>query len=439
MKPQNLCIFATLLGLGLSGCEEGRKNPPDVSVTFVHAAPSVGIIGIRREEVLEANLDYRESTGGTFDADTYTFHFEVTPADEEAERPVSFDLELFAGTDYTIIATEIAGEFQQLVVEMAAAEANSTILQGAGLHLAPMLGPVDIYLVPADTDLLAATPFGSLSFGEDMAPAPVDAGEYELILTEAGNPGNVRLNSTPFVFPSGLATLFTLLDDAGLGFAPVAVTVSGGANLSFVDDSLESRIRIINGASGQSSVDIGIDGDLSPPLISGLAFGAISDYTTIPAGAPNLTVSPAGNPSVVEIDFPFSAAAGRFSTFLIAGPPGGVVAIVSADDYRQIAGEAKLNIYNAAGLFSVIDIFLQPPGTDLTGITPEAGLTPGGGVPNIPKAAGNYEITIREAGTENVLAGPTAVTLIAGGFYGILLTDAAGGATVDLTLFDDFN
>ena len=39
----------------------------------------------------------------------------------------------------------------------------------------------------------------------------------------------------------------------------------------------------------------------------------------------------------------------------------------------------------------------------------------------------------------NVLAGPTPITLNAGGFYGILITDSVvSGASVDLTLLDDF-
>ena len=47
---------------------------------------------------------------------------------------------------------------------------------------------------------------------------------------------------------------------------------------------------------------------------------------------------------------------------------------------------------------------------------------------------------MRDGGTATVLAGPTAVTLNAGGFYGILITDSvsAPGAGVDLTLLDDF-
>ncbi len=39
-----------------------------------------------------------------------------------------------------------------------------------------------------------------------------------------------------------------------------------------------------------------------------------------------------------------------------------------------------------------------------------------------------------------MLAGPIPITLNAGGFYGILVTDslATPGATVDVTLLDDF-
>jgi len=439
MKPQSLWSIAILLSLALMGCDEGRKTPANTQVSFVHAAPNQGPIDFRREEKLEANLDYLGSSSTSFNVDTYDFHFDVTPAGAEPERLVSFSHDLVVGTDYTIVATEIDGRFQEVVLEAPTLEADSTNAQIASVHLAPMLGAVDLYLVAPGTDPVSAVPLGTLSFTEDLAPGPADAGEYELILTEAANPAAVLLRSTTFVLSPGLSIQFTIVDGADVGFAPLAVIVSGDISFSFVDQDLDSSIRVINGVADRSSIDVGIDGDLSPPLISALNFASVSDYVIIAPGNHTLTASPAGNPSVILLDFPFAIDPGRFGTAFIANDPAAATASYEMDDYRPLAGEAKIGLYDAVQLIQIIDVYIAPPGTDLNTIAPTVGLASGGAAQNVRIAQGSFEITVRTGGTDTVLAGPTPITLNEGGFYGVLITDSVGGATVELTFFDDFN
>jgi hypothetical protein len=63
--------------------------------------------------------------------------------------------------------------------------------------------------------------------------------------------------------------------------------------------------------------------------------------------------------------------------------------------------------------------------------------------PSISQFAGlvpaDLELTVRDADTSTIVAGPTPVTLAAGGLYGILALDSVGGSTVDIVLFDDFD
>ena len=157
------------------------------------------------------------------------------------------------------------------------------------------------------------------------------------------------------------------------------------------------------------------------------------------AGDHNLTVSPAGNPGVIEIDQAFTAAASLLGTWFIAGNPGALTAIVLTNDARIIQGEAKLAVYNGVALFPGLDVYVVLPGTDINTVFATAGLLPGAGVSGLRLEIGDYELTVREAGTANVLAGPQTVSISPEGTYAILLTDNAGGTTVDVTLFDDFN
>ena len=361
MKQLRISIPAILLSLSLAGCDETRKTPPNVAIAFVNAAPSFSSVAVLREETTAADLTYRESAGGSFGADTYDFHFEVGPNAEDRPRPVSFALELVAGTEYTIMATEVNGELQQRIIE------TPTDAEGAGIvHLAPMLAAVDVYVLAPGTDPASATPLGSVSFGQQLDPAPIPAGDVEVVLTDASNPAAVLLRSTAVSLPAGASIFFTIVDDAGAGFADTAVIVSGAANFSFVDQSLQSSVRVLQAVSGQSALDFGIDGDLDPPLFPSVPFGAISDFTLVDAGMPNITVTPEGNPSVIELDLPFTAEAGRFQTIFVAGNAGDTNGAISLDDFRPIAGEAKLNFYNGADLFQFAEFFVVPPGTDIS-------------------------------------------------------------------------
>ncbi len=440
MKPKLLLTITILLSLAVSGCDGGRENPPDVFVSFIHAAPSQGPITFRREEAIEASLDYKQSVTRTFDIDVYNSPLAISTAGAAAERLVSFTHELVAGTNYTIVATEVGGQLQQLILEAPSTEPNSTNAQVALLHVAPTLGAVDVFLEAPGADLSLVLPLGTISFGEDLAPRTIDAGDYEFTLIQVASPFAVLLRSVTFPLSAAQSALFAIIDGAEQGIAPVAVVVTGSTNFSFVDRDLLSQIRVINTISDRSSLDVGIDDEFSPPLFPGLSFGTISDYvTTITPGAHDLTARPVDNPGVLEVNFPFAVEAGRFGTFFIANDPGATSTSFSIDDYRPIVGEITVNLYNAAQLFQFVDVFIAPVGTDLNTIFPTASLLPGASLPGLAIAPGDFELTIRDGGTVTVLAGPTSMTLIEGGFYGILITDSLSDpSNVDLTLFDDF-
>ncbi|MEE8542619.1 MAG: DUF4397 domain-containing protein, partial [Gammaproteobacteria bacterium] len=374
----------------------------------------------------------------SFDADTYDFHFDIVPAGSVTERAVSFTYELVPETDYTIVATEIGGQFQQLILEAPSFDFDSASAQVASLHVAATLGAVDVFVEAPGTDLLSAVPLGTLSFSENLAPGTIGAGDYEFTLTAAASPANVLLRSTPFTLAAGQAALFAIIDGANEGLAPISVTVSGGTNFSLVDRGLLSGIRVINAISDRSALDVGIDNEFSPPLFPGLIFDTVSAYDeTVAPGTHDLTARRAANPGVSEVDFPFAVDAGRLGTFFIANAPGATATSFSVDDYRPITGEAKISLYNAAQLFAFVDIFIALSGTDLNTVPPIASLLPGTSFPGIRIAEGGFDLTVREGGTQTVLAGPTPITLNAGGFYGILVTDSLS-ATVDLSLLDDF-
>ena len=121
---------------------------------------------------------------------------------------------------------EVAGQLQEIVLALPG-EPPETDGEFTVVHTASRLGPVDVYLEPPGTDLTAATPRGTLDFLSSLAPATLASADYEISLTEVGNPANVLLASAIFALPSALRTTFALADGANIGIAPTIVLVSG--------------------------------------------------------------------------------------------------------------------------------------------------------------------------------------------------------------------
>lgn len=60
------------------------------------------------------------------------------------------------------------------------------------------------------------------------------------------------------------------------------------------------------------------------------------------------------------------------------------------------------------------------------------------GAEYLPIGPGEYDLFLRQFAATTVVAGPTRVSLVAGGIYGVLATDGPVTATAGMVLFDDF-
>lgn len=442
MKPQITRIgLLILLTLGLTACSnESRTRAPSTQVNVVHTAPSFGALSFLRVERNEATLAYGQSGAFSWDSDTYTFNVDSRRLLVAPERLHSFTSTLVGGNDYAIVLGEVGGELQELIIELPREAVPGTESRVLFVHTAGTLGAVDVYMEAPGAVLAAATPRGTLNFRENLAPFNLPSTNYEISLTEVGNPANVFITTQDVITPPGSGIVISILDGANVGIAPLYVLINGGGtDFLLADKNLQSGIRAINAMTSGGALDVTIDSNFSPPLLPAVPVGIPSAYAFFDAGDRNLTVSPAGNPGVLEVDEEFTAENGALGTWFLAGDPGALTASFSVDDGRILNGEARLTIHNGVTSLTAVDVYFVPAGTDINTVAPPASPPSGASVADLNVALGDFELTVRQASTLNVLAGPLAITVAAAGNYGILLTDSVGGATVDITLLDDFN
>ena len=247
----------------LAACESegGRVRPPSTEVRVIHVAGSFGSLEFRRVERAEGTLNYRSSQVFTWDSGTYTFNIDSTlPGGNTPIRLHSFEAELAAGNDYSIVLTEANGWLRELILEGAGAELSETQAEiiiantAAGLESA-----VDVYIEPPGAELAAATPLGTVDFLESLPVAAIEPGEYELNLTQAGNPTGVIMASDAFEVAAGVRTTISIIDGVSAA-SPVAAVASGaGVDIPLADRELRTGVRVLNAQASGDPLDVTIN------------------------------------------------------------------------------------------------------------------------------------------------------------------------------------
>ncbi|HEX5419859.1 MAG TPA: DUF4397 domain-containing protein, partial [Gammaproteobacteria bacterium] len=401
-----------------------------------------------RVQHVEATLDFGATSGDlSFDEDTYDFHAQITPPGAATPTTVaSFTQKVVQGTDYLFVLAEVSGAVQPLILATPTMTDTSQT-QVAAVHAAPTIPSMDLYFVAPGADPASATPLGSLAFSGTLAPAGLAPGDYQLVLTDAGDPSMLDFRSQTMTLAAGAANDFVITEGDGEGLVPFSVVVSGPNGGILLDQNTPAGLEVVNAAADGAPRDLYLDGDYTAPVVSGLASPGVSPPLKIAPGDHTLDVTPAGNPGVVEIQQAFTAVQGGWQTGLIGGDPGSLAAVGVQDNRRPIAGEALIRFMDAATLFATgVNVYLAAPGTDTTTILPVVTLTTPGLSQRGAFAPGDYELSLRDASGNvipfsdengNLVAEPQPVSLPEG-LFTVLITNGTASGTARIVLLQGF-
>lgn len=430
-----------LLTLGLAACDQGRKSPPDTLVRVINAAPAHSALKFRRETLSQpTTLELGGTFDFTFDEDTYDFFVDADNfTTNQTESVHEFSQQVLSGTTYVFVLADNAGAVTHVALEYTPLAASAAETQIIGLHAAEDVPAVDVHIAPAGSDVTGAVPWGTPGFLQPLATKTVTPGDYEITITEAGNPANVLFTSQQFPLPASKTTTFVIAGEGGRGNAPFSVVALQDSSAVLFDRNAQASVRAINAATDMQPRDVAIGGVFAPPLFSSLPAPEPSPYAlTAPGTDLALNVTPPGNPGVLELDQKITLTGSRLYTVLFTGDAGALTHAATADEGRRFTDRAQFRFYNAARQFGAVDVFLVTPGTDVSTVFPDAAMTAPSITAYLPRPPGDYEIVVRQSGTSTIVAGPIPVTLAASGNYGALITNGPDTATVTVTLVDDF-
>jgi len=214
---------------------------------------------------------------------------------------------------------------------IAAAQAPAAPTNPSGFvrlgHLAPDVGPVDVYLVPfggQQQSVVEKAPYGSLTKYQTLAP-----GDYTVAMRPAG---------TPAAAAPMLSTQVTVAQ--GKAFTVLVTGAMGALKSSVLTDDLTppaadaARVRLIQGSAAAQKLTVTGSGGVT--LARDVAYGTATGYADVRQGRWTLQVTAADGSKAMSADPVVDLRAGSVNSLLVTDAPGGGFAITPVVDAAGI-------------------------------------------------------------------------------------------------------
>lgn len=196
-----------------------------------------------------------------------------------------------------------------------------------------------------------------------------------------------------------------------------------------------ARVRVLHASPDAPAVDVYVDGS---EAISDLAFAAITDYVSLPAGPHAIKVFPssANGSGTPVIDVPSLALeAGKDYTLAAVGQVASIEPLVLVDNNAApAAGKAHIRVVHLSPNAPNVDIYAAGAGVVVPNLAFKAAAN------YLPLDAGTYNLEVRGAGSSTAVLSLPNTTLEAGKVYSAFAIGLAGGTpalsvkvTVDAT------
>lgn len=455
---------------GLDANRNGVLDPEEVdNTTFLdcatapqlralHASPDAPPVNILVNGAPAlTNVDYTQGSGFlALEEDEYRIQVEaIVPGDDPIVIDETYQLEY--RNDYNVVAIgNVADPIEAFLIVNPTTEVFEGNIRAQVLHAAPDAPPVDVYVTAPDADLAASMPINEdpLAYRDYTDQLEVPAGSYQVRVTLAGDPETVVYDSGAADLEAGTDLLIAAVENTGPGATPIQLVALDGAESAVIfDAATPAAVVAVHASPDAPAVDILAD-DLSTAeddaitLASNVAFTQFCEIGAVPApGDYTISVTVAGDPASVALQFPLSVLQGDELSAIVTGFAAStpeIQALPLVNNTRSIVTESKLRITHGSPSTGPVDIYLLPDGTDLNDpdVTPDFGAVPftaDTGILSI--APDTYDVYVTPAGDKSVVAIEVQdLGLVGGEVLDVIArdpqTDGSEGALPQLVVID---
>jgi len=437
-----VCVAAVILG----ACAKESKLPKatgEGTVRALNAIPaSPEVAFLIEERVIGSAASKSVTATAIYDDLEYTFNFQTLLAgDGTTTRVASQFLNVEADKDYTFFISGALDAPDITIWEADQREwtATETAFEARMAHAAEALGSVDIYFADAVIPPALGSQIATLAFGEIAAPVDVEAGEYVMTITPAGDNTTILFVSNPVTIAAQSQFMMTVFDGDANDLTAISVrlfNISGGATGALVDSRFPPQMRFIHGGMNFGNADIYIDDPLTVPVVTDHAFKDITPFIDVTSGVLPVTYTPPGSTGTTLVDVDETVFAGTRTDFIVLTDADGTdIRVTNLANRRSIQTRARLSFMNTAGGRPGVDVYIVPDGELLEDAFPILPGLPLGFAPvQIPIAPGIYDVYITDIGEDILLAGPITLDLDLGDVVETIMFENVDPTVVDFAI-----
>jgi hypothetical protein len=452
----NVAMLTIIIGF-CCGCSSDSSTFEEAtgkgSISALHAISDLGPVSFLIEETTLAIIDYKQVSGITeYDNLTYNFNFDILlPEETEYTRLAAREVSVVADTGYTFILTgslanpeiilweQFDRDWQAVLDDASDNGTDVTILDVAFGHLANEVGDLDIYISTPGTVPVPGNQIATVAFGGFQESIETESGEYQLIVTNAGDPDNYLFASEPFTLASALSISFVVLAPDESGSASLVVRALGsGTGTELVDINATASMRVVHAADNTGALDVVVGDQFSTPFVSDIEFGVRSAENNIESGNLNLNITPAGNSGSFLAEESITILNGARYSLYLTGLPGQLVGFLLRDSARRVSTHALLRVYQGAARLNTLDFYLIPTGSDIALLSPSISSIVYTGATGYQLVTPDiYDLVFTLPGSKTIVAGPLRQDLSALGIYDAVTTDTSQTDIADLLFYED--
>jgi hypothetical protein len=426
--------------LALTGCVGESARPVATgkgAVRMINALDDAPSVGFFIEERFLETVNAREASAlRTWDDLEYNFNMEVNVGGELQSRRIATEaLDVEADREYTLLLTGAFDDPTVTVWETAEREfeGNESFFEARFTHLSSA-GRADFYLLPADEAPSADNILGTLASGEFLAPIDVDAGNYRLTITAAGDPSAVLFRSVAADYGAGVVTTFAFTDGTAADTASYTVQLidNSGGNSTLRDTRTNPTVRMFQASISLADADVYLSEDLDNTFIANHVFGDITGDLDISIGSNPLTYTAVGNTSVTLLETGINTTRGRRYNFVVIGDDSERNGLSYVINRSPVSTEARLQVFQASVNHPEVDVYAvgRDAGFEGTGLT--LSRLDLGEFNTISFGPRELDLYIVTSGEDTVLAGPVPLDVNLGDFVELFIFDTVDPATVEL-------
>lgn len=313
----------------------------------------------------------------------------------------SAQFDLVGDASYTLLAYGTTANAGFLGLPDTDTSAGDGKFQARVANVAAIGTNIDVYVTAPDQSIDGTSPRPSnIGYATATGYLSFDAGTVRLRVTPSGSKG-VIYDSGAVSFSSGLTTDLVVY---GTGSGALVGVASLPVNAPPQDlPSTLARFRAINAGPQAGTVNVLLDGS---PLNSGVTFPSATTYNTVPSGSRTIAFEAAATPGAILASVTTLLAPATDYSIFLGGNAGANSATVLTDT-NLATTDVRVRFVNASPDAPALQILAND-----TVVVSSLGSNAGSGYSTL--AAGNYNITMRNAATGTVLQTVNGITLSSG-------------------------